>query len=73
MLVVQLSPMVPADEDGEAADAEIDADEPAPVWCVQAERDETATHAASAETTERLLRLAAQYGAEYDGWGTTVE
>jgi regulator of RNase E activity RraB len=41
-------------------------------WNVEAEIKRTPGDAASHETSEELVRLAAQFDASYDGWGTSI-
>jgi regulator of RNase E activity RraB len=41
-------------------------------WNVEAEIKRAPGDAASHETSEELIRLAAQFDASYDGWGTSI-
>jgi len=41
-------------------------------WSVEGQLHESATFVASLKVTEELVRLAADSGGEYDGWGTSV-
>jgi len=41
-------------------------------WNVEAETKRTPEEAASHETSEELVRLAAQFNGSYDGWGTSL-
>ena len=59
-LVLVIAPVVDA-EDGEKR-----------IWNVEAGVQRTLTQAADPAITEELVRLAAEFDATYDGWGTNV-
>lgn len=42
------------------------------LWSVEAAIEQTPEEAASRRLSESLVRLASQFGAEYDGWGTSI-
>jgi len=54
----------------ELATTPADPDEP---WSVEGKLHEAPEFVASRMVTEELVRLAVTCGAEYDGWGTSVE
>jgi hypothetical protein len=41
-------------------------------WNVEGQLNETPSFVASRKVTEELVRLAAECGGQYDGWGTSV-
>jgi len=41
-------------------------------WNIEASFDRTLAEAASREVTEELVRLAGNFGADYDGWGVSI-
>jgi regulator of RNase E activity RraB len=50
----------------------IDMPEGTKIWTVDIELTQSPTEAASASFVEAIVRFAAEFDAQYDGWGTVI-